>query len=249
MSYLQFHLCFIFPAILFAALWGDKKIKPSDYLVLGMIAVIALAYTFIWDKHLIEKGVWTYPVGVVIGAFQRIPYEELAFMLLQPFLVGLAFITLSDLPEQPDSTRPIIPGIFEWSCFGFCLMIAYGGYQLMGQASYYYLGIILAWAVPMVGLQQLWGASEIFAVLRRFPLAFLVPTLYLCLADAFAISQGIWSIAPAFSTGLKLGVLPVEEILFFTVTDLLVIQGLICYRCRSFSPRLSFDPSGAVSPQ
>ena len=52
-------------------------------------------------------------------------------------------------------------------------------------------------------------------------------TLYLCLADAFAISDGIWTITSTTRSGIEImGILPIEEALFFALTNLFVLQGL-----------------------
>ena len=62
---------------------------------------------------------------------------------------------------------------------------------------------------------------------RAFLLGVAAPTLYLWIADAVAIRLGIWHISEAHSTGVKIAGLPVEEAIFFLVTNLLVVQGLI----------------------
>jgi lycopene cyclase domain-containing protein len=54
----------------------------------------------------------------------------------------------------------------------------------------------------------------------------LVPTLYLWVIDRIAIGNGIWRISDAYTTGIQLFGLPIEEATFFLVTNLLVVQGL-----------------------
>ena len=52
-------------------------------------------------------------------------------------------------------------------------------------------------------------------------------TLYLSAADALAINGGIWTINPDKSVDLLLGgILPVEELLFFLLTNTLVTFGI-----------------------
>ena len=64
----------------------------------------------------------------------------------------------------------------------------------------------------------------------RLVLATVVPvSLYLWVADRVAIGLGIWDITDATRTGLELFGLPVEEALFFVVTNLLVAQGLVMF--------------------
>ena len=56
-----------------------------------------------------------------------------------------------------------------------------------------------------------------------------VPTVYLWLADALAIEMNIWSINPAYLLGVYVGKLPVEEMTFFVVTNLMVLQGSLLF--------------------
>jgi lycopene cyclase domain-containing protein len=54
----------------------------------------------------------------------------------------------------------------------------------------------------------------------------IVFTVYLCLADTLAITKNIWSITSSTRSGIEFGVLPIEEALFFALTNLFVLQGL-----------------------
>ena len=49
------------------------------------------------------------------------------------------------------------------------------------------------------------------------------------LADRVAIGQGIWDITDATRTGVDLFGLPVEEAVFFLLTNLLVAKGLVLF--------------------
>jgi lycopene cyclase domain-containing protein len=66
-------------------------------------------------------------------------------------------------------------------------------------------------------------------MLRAYAFHVWVPTLtigtYLCLADWYAIRQGIWFFDPKQITGMKIGgIMPWEEAVFFYITSLLVSQ-------------------------
>jgi hypothetical protein len=53
-------------------------------------------------------------------------------------------------------------------------------------------------------------------------------TVYLSSADTLAIGSGTWTIDPAQSLGMPLGgTLPIEELVFFMLTTILVTLGLI----------------------
>jgi hypothetical protein len=54
-----------------------------------------------------------------------------------------------------------------------------------------------------------------------------VPGTYLSLMDIVALTETTWSISPSQTTGiLFFGVLPLEEVIFFFVTNVLVAFGL-----------------------
>ena len=62
-----------------------------------------------------------------------------------------------------------------------------------------------------------------------------LPTLYLTLIDSIALHSGTWTISPAHSLNLFLPIIgvPIEEAIFFLVTNTLLIQGMILFRARS----------------
>ena len=51
----------------------------------------------------------------------------------------------------------------------------------------------------------------------------------LWVADAIAIHLGIWRISERYTLGPAVGPLPLEEAVFFLVTNLLVVQGLLLF--------------------
>ncbi|HVZ40732.1 MAG TPA: lycopene cyclase domain-containing protein [Candidatus Kapabacteria bacterium] len=96
-----------------------------------------------------------------------------------------------------------------------------------------YLYHVLIWMVPVVLLQ--WGLS--WRVFRRNLRAILLPPIvigtWLVLADTVAVMNGIWFFDPQQTLGLRLGVLPLEEVLFFYLTALLVSQTFVMFLPRS----------------
>ena len=65
---------------------------------------------------------------------------------------------------------------------------------------------------------------------RTVALGVAVPTVYLWIIDRIALATGIWHISPTYTTGIALFGLPIEEALFFLVTNLFVVQGLVLFR-------------------
>ena len=90
-----------------------------------------------------------------------------------------------------------------------------------------YLGLILVWAMPILALQWGFGGDLLWARRRTFAWAVALPTLWLWVADRYAIGVGIWWISPDRTLGWAPLGLPVEEATFFLVTNLLVVGGVL----------------------
>ncbi len=98
-----------------------------------------------------------------------------------------------------------------------------------------YLFLILVWALPPIILQWIFGWKWLAQHRRAWVFGILIPTIYLSLADATALGV-VWTISPAKSTGLFVGNVPIEEILFFLVTNTLVVQSfLLLYHSRDLA--------------
>lgn len=80
----------------------------------------------------------------------------------------------------------------------------------------------------MLALQWAVGAPHLWYQRRVVALGVAVPTLSLWAVDRIAIATGIWHISATHTVGLSVGGLPIEEALFFAVTNTFVVQGLIC---------------------
>lgn len=92
MRYLEFHLVFMLPALVAAALaargWR-ARLGPRAAWGLPVIAGIAFLYTTPWDNHLVRSGIWSYGPDRVLATIGWVPVEEYLFFLLQPILTGL----------------------------------------------------------------------------------------------------------------------------------------------------------------
>src|SRR5271166_479318 len=93
-----------------------------------------------------------------------------------------------------------------------------------------YLGLILIWAGPVIVLQWLLGADLLIRRWKVLVPGVLLPTLYLTVIDSVALHFGTWAISPLQSLNifLPLGV-PIEEAIFFLVSNMLIIQGMILF--------------------
>jgi lycopene cyclase domain-containing protein len=97
-----------------------------------------------------------------------------------------------------------------------------------------YLWHLLGWASPILLAQ--WAVfHRLLAANARavFGAAALV-CAWLSLGDHLAIRRGVWTFGRAHLVGLYLGAVPVEEVLFFLLTSLLVTQSLVLFLPRRF---------------
>ena len=192
--------------------------------------VVAVVYTTPWDNYLVATGVWTYDpklvTGIVLG---WVPIEEYTFFVVQTIMAGLWIVFLmrrlpleGDLPALDRRWR-IAPVVLLGVIWVASVIILASGWQ-----PGVYLGLVLVWALPPIMLQFGFGGD----ILRRYGRLVLLSiaslTLYLSVADFLAIGSGTWEINPAQSLHwLVGGVLPVEEILFFLVTNTLIVLGVV----------------------
>lgn len=193
--------------------------------------VLALVYTTPWDNYLVASGVWYYDprlvAGIVLG---WVPLEEYTFFVLQPILASLWLAVILQVGLAGAPGTPLRPsrrarvGAVAVVALPWAVAVAV---LVAGWRPGTYLGLELAWGLPPVMLQLGFGADILWRH-RRVVGSVLVPvTAYLAAADALAIASGTWTIDPAQSLGWFVGVLPVEELVFFLLTTTLVTFGMV----------------------
>ena len=90
-----------------------------------------------------------------------------------------------------------------------------------------YLGLELVWALPPIILQLAFGADILWRYRWILLWGIAVPTVYLSAGDLVAIGSGTWVIDPLQSTGILIAGLPIEEFIFFFLTNTLVVLGTL----------------------
>ena len=90
-----------------------------------------------------------------------------------------------------------------------------------------YLVYELAWALPVIGIQWAVAGRELWHRRRLLLLAVTLSTVYLAACDAFALGHGIWRVDPRRVLGLHFGPLPLEEAVFYGVTNIMAAQGFV----------------------
>lgn len=221
MNYLEFLLCFIGIPLIILFSWACK-IQCLDRKAIqgiGLLCIIALIYTTPWDNYLIMENIWSYAEGAVLGTIGYVPLEEYGFMVMQTMTAGILCCLVSKrLPNHKlsFSGRGLLVGLIPGVIGAFFLCSESGTYA----------GLILVWAFPPLAIQWGFGEQVLLQGLKTWMPVWAIFTFYLCLADAYAISAGIWEITLATRSGIEIGNLPVEEALFFALTNLFVLQGL-----------------------
>jgi len=226
-------------ALLFALHLYDKKINrvlPTQWQswpvwqVISAQALIAVVYTTPWDNYLVATRTWWYNPGLVTGfLIGYVPIEEYTFFVLQTFLTGVFLLTLvrhrplwgEQMTLGSSRWRWLITGILAvvWLIFAVILIV--------GWKPGTYLGLLMVWALPPLMLQTGFGVDILWKYRRYIVVTVVAMTLYLAFADMLAIASGTWTIDPAQSLNLFiLGKLPVEEFIFFLMTNVLVVVGV-----------------------
>jgi lycopene cyclase domain-containing protein len=229
-TYLGFHLLFVVPPLLLVAVAAYLRSGVTwnrvPLLGVAVILVLAVVYTTPWDNLLIERGVWTSGDGVTVGHIWVAPIGEYLFFILQPILVALWLYNL-EIPTDGDLRLRLRTRILGLAA-GLAVTAAGLGLLLAGPSTLY-LGAILAWAGPILGLQWAFGWPHLVRGRRAVALGIGVPTIYLWLIDRYAILNGLWSISPTYTVGIAPFGLPIEEAVFFLVTNAFIVQGLVLY--------------------
>lgn len=92
-----------------------------------------------------------------------------------------------------------------------------------------YLSHLLLWFLPIIALQWAIGWRIFLANLRAILLPTLIAGTYYSLSDVVAIREGIWFFGENQILGIHVGPVPIEEILFFFLTALLVAQSFVLF--------------------
>jgi len=233
LTYVEFLLVFLAVPVVALAAAVARRTDSLRRVLAGVAALVCIAvgYTAPWDSYLVGRGVWTYGEGVVAVRFARVPLGEWLFFVLQTTVTGLWYHLLAPQVEPGVPGRDV-PGRADARGVGavaWLALAALGAGLVVASAETYYLGMILVWAAPVVAFLWAVGGPVIWRYRRVVAIAVTVPSVYLWAADRFAIDSGLWTISTDYSTGVHLLGLPVEEAVFFVLTNVLVVQGLLLF--------------------
>ena len=240
MTYFAFLFIFLVIPILLllgVALWDRQQGREAPaalrswpmWAAIGLHVLIALIYTTPWDNYLVATRVWWYDPALVTGyTIGWVPIEEYTFFVLQPILAGLWLLFLQRRLRLNDEEE-LRPSLRKWSVVVVGVVwLGTAVILITGWQPGTYLALELVWALPPIMLQLGFGADILWRYRRLVFLTIVPLTLYLSSADALAINWGTWTIDPAQSLNIYLGgILPVEEFIFFLLTNTLVTFGVV----------------------
>lgn len=197
------------------------------------LCLVAFIYTTPWDNYLVATRVWWYDPALVSNIiFGWVPLEEYTFFILQPILTGLFWLWLVRITPiiNPPAANPRIRHIATAMAIIVWVVSVLLLISTFQQATYRpltYLSLELVWAMIPITIQCAFGADILWRHRRVVLLSIALTTLYLSSADFLAIESGTWTIDPNQSLNILLaGVLPIEEAIFFLITNTLVVFGM-----------------------
>ena len=239
MTYFGFLLRFlILPIVIFLAItWWDNKNNKSTpgfangravWIAILVHIILAVVYTTPWDNYLVATGVWYYNPNLVTGiVFGYVPIEEYTFFVLETILSGLWWWFLARRVSLPQEFKPNKLLVYLSTGFLFIAWIIFTALFFSDNEPITYLSITLFWAFPAILPQLLYGADILWHHRKLVVLSILIAGVYLSLADIVALNDTTWSISKGQTTGiLFFDILPLEEVVFFFITNILITFGM-----------------------
>lgn len=199
----------------------------ASWIAVAAHVVIAVVYTTPWDNYLVATKVWWYDPALVTGfVIGYVPIEEYTFFVLQVLLTGAWLLMLARHTPVVEPMRPSLQTRRAWTFGVFVLWLCFAAILVFNWRPGTYLALLMTWALPPVMMQTAFGADILWRHRKLVFLSIIPMTLYLAAADKLAISSGTWTINPEQTVGLLiLGRLPLEEFMFFMMTNTLITLG------------------------
>lgn len=240
MTYFGFLLRFLgIPILVLLVMtwWDHKKNRSAKgfadgravWIVIAIHVFLAVAYTTPWDNYLVASGVWKYNPQLVTGlVLGYVPIEEYTFFVVETLLGGLWWWFLARrIPSPAQNFGSNKSLVYLSTCILVLLWLIFAYLFFFGNVQWTYLGVTLLWALPAILPQLLFGADILWHYRKLVFWAVFVPGAYLSLADIVALRATTWTISSMQTTGLLFfDILPLEEVVFFFITNILIGFGL-----------------------
>nr|QSV51899.1 Bifunctional lycopene cyclase/phytoene synthase [Vector pRS425_YPRCtau3-BTS1-CrtI-CrtYB] len=243
LAYYQIHLIYTLPILGLLGLLTSPILTKFDIYKISILVFIAFSATTPWDSWIIRNGAWTYPSAEsgqgVFGTFLDVPYEEYAFFVIQTVITGLVYVL---------ATRHLLPSLALPKTRSSALSLALKAliplpiiYLFTAHPSpspdplvtdhYFYMRALSLLITPPTMLLAALSGEYAFdwksGRAKSTIATIMIPTVYLIWVDYVAVGQDSWSINDEKIVGWRLGgVLPIEEAMFFLLTNLMIVLGL-----------------------
>ncbi|PYI35799.1 phytoene synthase [Aspergillus indologenus CBS 114.80] len=183
-----------------------------DWMRIFTMITKALTATIPWDSYLVRRRIWTYPREAVTGyTLCCIPLEEVFFFVIQTYNTGMLYTILTRRLVFPAFVRPAGIKLFSVGILVPARAGAIGVKYLLQGGRYTYMGLILAWACPILLVQWAIAGHFILALPRReMVLSVMLPTTFLWTVDTFSMRWEVWRN------------MDVEETVSFLLTNVLI---------------------------
>jgi lycopene cyclase domain-containing protein len=219
-------------AVLYTTPWDNYLVATGVWyynpelvtgLVLGYVPIEE--YTF-FVLETILAGLWWWFLARRIAPSPG-PSCQTAHLHCPQGAFGSVPAQVSQSREEREGFTADIRLVFLSSSVPIFLWIISTCLFFFGDVRWTYLSIILFWALPPIIIQLLFGADILWHYRKLVFWGIVAPATYLSLTDMLALKETTWSISPGQSTGVLLfGILPVEEALFFFITNVLLTFGM-----------------------
>lgn len=229
-AYLLYHVIFTVPILcILYYLQEDLGTKRNRRRLQSICILILIAYMYSvpWDNIMISLEVWEYS-DIVLVTIWYAPLGEYIFFGIQTIIIGLYLYYIDFNPSHRKSDLQLQNRILGSIFFILIAFIALY-FIVFGSSSLLYLSSITLWTAPVLALQWIVGGNYLLRNLRVIVSTVVPVSVYLWTIDAIAIWFDLWIISTEYTTDIKLGILPIEEMLFFTCANLMTVIGIILY--------------------
>ncbi|KAB8221220.1 Lycopene beta-cyclase [Aspergillus novoparasiticus] len=202
-----------------------------DWQKISTLVIISLVATTPWDSYLVRHRIWTYaPNGVIGWTLYDIPLEEVFFFIIQTYNTSLLYLILTRRLVLPIYLGTVARKETLIGASILLLAIFVGLIALCFGEQFTYSGLIIIWASPFLLIQWLFSSAFIMALPKlELMTSITLPTLFLWTVDTTSINQGTWTVEAPTKLGVQLwSGMDIEEVLFFLITNILIVFGLVC---------------------
>lgn len=227
---MEVHLYYTIPPTVILFLLMRPLISNFERMKMIVLCTLAVLYTSPWDNYIIYHKAWWYRKDAVLGTIGYVPIEEYLFFIIQTIFTALwtsacSRWTIHSLHlRQPSKGKFFVIRYITLSVMISAVVL--GWTHAVPATKTFYLGSITWWAMLVVTLLWYIAGVYIYQRIRMILLCVVVPSVYLCYVDLIALRARVWHINEETSLEVfPVDELPLEEIIFFVVTNFIVVLG------------------------